>query len=308
MHWPLCATAIYAVAEDEFWDVLGPGVPMDIQEAPGSGRAEWSKLIEFDRQSLLYQLKNLLIEGQRDSLQSMVSYYADLSDTEARDLLDDIGNDPDINETERKERVWQLKAVREDRSAIQSVNFLSWDLVRFINLCRTGAAAGLIDCEEAFDFSLTASHHLQRAFNSWDACTDHFLRAREFWRASDGLQTFSDNMKFEVARRRLSTAVNSPWQLVPWRMTLPPSNWLFVDALIDVVLTPILDEGSREGVDYIALEIDAVARRKLDKLTASGSTHGAQDSRRDASASNPPSAETSPASRANLPMEHGDVD
>lgn len=260
-YWALSASAIYAVLNGECWDVF-------VYQRPDNGSGYRTQDLHelgeaVDRQSLLYQLHSLLIDGHRQHLRAMVDYYMTLSGPEAADLLRDIALDMNIDETERAERAWQIETVRRHPDSIGSINFAAWDFIRFINLCRIGAAADLFDQDEAEDFALIACHELQKTFGSWNECADHFLRARRFWHASDHHKAKSDQKKLTDVAAALRDCPDSPWRLVPWNMKLPEPRWLFVSALIDVVLAPVLEEKDRAYADELALKLDAVARRMM---------------------------------------------
>ena len=262
-QWILSASAIYAVHHGEYWDDFVYQRPENGSGYQVQNLRELGEVV--DRQSLLYQLHGMLVDGHRGLLRAMVDYYMTLSDSEAADLLRDIAADVNLDETERSERVWQIQAVRKNPDSVGSINFAAWDFVRFINVCRIGAAANLFEQDEAEDFALIACHELQKEFNGWNECADHFLRARRFWQASDDAKARSDQQKFTDAVTALRKQSDSPWRLVSWNMHLPEPRWLFVSALIDVVLAPVLSEKDRAHAAEVALKLDAVARRMMDE-------------------------------------------
>lgn len=259
--WAMCASAIYAVDAIQYWDEFAYESPAGDPDAETKGLREYWGIV--DRQSLLYQLHGLLTAGHRRHLRPMVDFYAALSDDETTDLLRDIAADEGIDETERTERIWQVKAVRQNLDSIRSVDFGAWDFVRFINLCRGGVAAGLVERKEAEDFALIACRELQKCYRGWEECADHFLRARRFWQASDAPAARANQREFVKVADALKRHADSPWRHVPWDLALPEPRWLFVQALIDVVLAPVLGKEERRDADALALEMDAVARNLL---------------------------------------------
>jgi hypothetical protein len=260
-HWPLAATATYAIRNGQCWDRF------PYEERLGE-RGEFKRLFRqywgvVDRRSMLRCLHWLLTGGHRATFDTMIGYYAKLTDTEANHLLLDIARDPHLDDSERTERSWQLRAVRANADRIRAVDFLAWDLLRYIELCRMATTAGLLQRHEAEDCALIAARELQRAFASWQDCADHFLRARRFWIASDDEASMADHASFVDAVATLGNSVDSPWRKVSWSMELPEPRWLLVRALIEIDQPPLLRDDDDE-VYAIATTMDGVARRMME--------------------------------------------
>jgi hypothetical protein len=253
-HWALANALVFNVRNGYAWDSLRLDAPAD--EVRVTLRQSWGI---SDRAALLNQLRGLVTNGHRDHLQPLISHYAGLPEQAFAHKLEQLREDKEVSEDERRELLWQIQAARENRDGVQSVNFLAWDMVRFIMLCQNGLLLEFIDETEARDFVLLPSHYLQRNYRSWLDCADQFLRARAFWAGGDPAMTPTQNATHETIALAQRDP-HSPWKLLSWEMALPRPQWLFVKALHDMQLLTALTDQERTAANGFELTLDDALR------------------------------------------------
>lgn len=215
-HWALATALVFSVRNGDSWDRLRLDEP--VEEARQSLRASWN--IQ-DRPSLMLQLRSLLEEGHRAYLQSMVLHFANLSATEYAEAYAQAAAQPD--DADKREQLWQMAAARDNRDGIRHVDFLAWDLVRHVWLCRHGVHLGYLEEAEARAMLLVPSRLLQQRYRGWEDCATQFMQARAFWAGGDpsmeaSQQAVRDTIQLLRKDRR------SPWKLIDWAMPLDSAS------------------------------------------------------------------------------------
>lgn len=210
--WALANVMVFSVRNGDAWDRLVLDEAKDV--ARDGLRASWHI---HDRQSLMMQLRWLSEEGHRGELQRLARRFAtmpqeqfDQERAKAEQLRD--GED-------KSDLLWRMQVAREDRDGIRYVDFLAWDLVRFIWLCRHGVHLGYLDEAEAPAMLLPVSQRLQQAYEGWEDCADQFLRARGFWTGGNPAYNESQAAIRETIRLLREDAY-SPWKRMDWHMPL----------------------------------------------------------------------------------------
>lgn len=211
-HWALATALVFSVRNGEPWDRL----PLDepVEDAREALRDAWGI---HDRGSLKTQLYSLLVEGHRTHLQPRARHYGPLSIEQFQKEYAKAERLPDSED--KRELLWQMRAARENRDGIRQVDFLAWDLVRYVWLCRHGVHLGYLEETEARAMLLKPSRMLQRQYRSWQDCAEQFLRARAFWAGGDpGMDDSQEAIRRTIALLRRDP--HSPWRLVDWSMPL----------------------------------------------------------------------------------------
>lgn len=152
-----------------------------------------------------YQLRDLILNGKEDDIQSMKNEI----------LLSEL------TEFDKNERLWQIDMMSTNRMNIQNTKYIIWDLCRFSKLCLEGCQQGYITQQEAQTWSLMSASMLRRIYDGWEDMWKNFIAARWFWASGDqdwvsSHQAFSDAIQDILnAEDTLATEEN-------WLMELPP--------------------------------------------------------------------------------------
>ncbi len=211
-HWALATALVFSVRNDEPWDRL----PLDepVEEAREALRDAWGI---HDRATLQAQLHSLLASGHRARLQPLARRFGPLSLEQFQREYAKAQRLPDSED--KRELLWQMRAARENRDGIRDVDFLAWDLVRYVWLCRHGAHLGYLDEAEARAMLLEPARLMQRQYRGWQDCAEQFLRARAFWAGgSPGMEASQEAIRRTIALLRRDR--HSPWTLIDWNMPL----------------------------------------------------------------------------------------
>jgi ankyrin repeat protein len=96
-----------------------------------------------------------------------------------------------------------------------------YDYGRYINACRVGVAAGYISEEDAWPRVLHAARILQQTFTSWKEYGENYLVGREFFSL---YATRSSGQEMRAAYQSLLSRPNSPWNRIPWDLSLQASE------------------------------------------------------------------------------------
>jgi hypothetical protein len=249
-YWALANTLVFNARNGCAWDSLRLDASAD--ETRQSLRQSWGI---SDRATLLEQLHGVFTGGHRQALQPFVGHYAGLPEAAFKQEVERLREDRELPDEARRESLWQMQAARDNRDGVQSVNFLAWDMVRFIMLCQNGLLLDLIDEREARDFVLLPSLYLQRDYKSWLDCADQFMRARGFWAGGDPAMIPTQEATREVIELAQRDP-HSPWKLLAWEMALPHPQWLFVSALYEMQLLAPLSERERGEANEFELLLD----------------------------------------------------
>ncbi len=250
-HWALATALVFSVRNDNAWDSLSLDNP--VEQTRASIRRSWG--ID-DRASLLLALRNVFLQGHRENLQGIVAHAASLPEDTFRETCSRL----DPADEEQRELLWQLQVARDNVDGIQSVDFLAWDLVRFVMLCQNGLSLSLIDEEEARDFVLLPARYLQLSYRSWLDCADQFTRARAFWTGGDpAMRVSQDDTRRTV--ELLQRDRHSPWKLIAWDLSLPRPKGLFAQALLQAGLIAPLEDDPHATVSPFARTLDDMLKR-----------------------------------------------
>ena len=93
-------------------------------------------------------------------------------------------------------------------------NFIAWDLVRRINVCRNGFDAGLLNEKEALTIITDTAKRLQKEFKSWRELSIAYQFGRYIWGGDDQYEWLKEGME------TLLTHEDSPWVNLEWNMNL----------------------------------------------------------------------------------------
>ncbi|MEW6250673.1 MAG: DUF1266 domain-containing protein [Planctomycetota bacterium] len=100
--------------------------------------------------------------------------------------------------------------------AVHPSAFLAWDLTRLINVARWAYTARYIDEATAWRWILTAARQLEAAFHSWAELGRDFCLGYMLW---SGEKVLPEDI--QGAQEWLNSASDSPWQTLPWKLSLP---------------------------------------------------------------------------------------
>jgi len=93
-------------------------------------------------------------------------------------------------------------------------NFIAWDMVRLINLCRNGFDAGYLSEEEALTIIVDVAQQLQKEFKSWRDLSIAYQFGRYVWGGDDQYEDLKDGMETLLSNKK------SPWVNLDWNMNL----------------------------------------------------------------------------------------
>lgn len=249
-HWALATALMFSVRNENAWDSLALDAPADKTRA--SLRQSWGI---SDRASLLQALSGLFTSGHREHLQALVSRAAALSPAAFEQQCEQLLASGEHSDDEKRELLWQMRAARDNLDGIQEVDFLAWDLVRFVMLCQNGVLLGYLSDAEARDFILLPSRLMQRNYRSWYDCADQFTRARGFWTGGDpAMKPTQEATRQTIAL--LQKDSHSPWKLIPWDTILPSPTPLFAQTLAQMNLLAPLNDYERQHASSFALLLD----------------------------------------------------
>ena len=220
--WPVAANAMHTLCRAAPVDVF----PFPDQRDEVEMLASWWGIASADH--LRDQLLSLLRNGHRESFDRERSYWSALQGKEERHVRAALAQAARGN-ADAAEDFLRFRRVRENTRDLMNIDFLAWDLVRVIMLCRAGAAAGLIGREEAVDTALIASHGLRERFTAWEHLGNEFFRGRWYWASESGVDEALSLQHDEHAQRVLAADPNSPWKAVPWQIPLPAPSYLLLD-------------------------------------------------------------------------------
>lgn len=220
--WPDAASANYAMCR---------GVPIDrfnFSDGPDEAAMLSNAWGIRNAAELRDQLLSLLQHGHRERFDAERQNWANLKGADERRVRGAMykaaQEDADAAEDFRRYR-W----VRQNANDCVATNFLAWDLVRVIMLCRAGVAAGYLSEDEALDTAWIASRGLQETYSSWQDMVHHFFEARWYWSSEDGVDGELGRQHNDHAQQVLATAPDSPWAMVPWTAQIPTPNYLLLD-------------------------------------------------------------------------------
>lgn len=212
LHWALASILVFSVRNRDVWDQLQLDDP--VEESRELLRASWGIR---DQAGLKAQLFDLLGEGHRAHLQPMVQRFAAMPQDRYEEARAQILSQPES--PEQREHLWQMAAARDNRDGIRHVDFLAWDLVRYIWLCRQGLHLGYLEEPEARAMMLRQARLLQQRYRGWEDCATQFMQARAFWAGGDPSMEASQQAVRDTIHL-LRKDRHSPWKLIDWAMPL----------------------------------------------------------------------------------------
>ena len=93
-------------------------------------------------------------------------------------------------------------------------NFIAWDLVRRINVCRNGFDAGFISEKDALNVIVDSAKRLQKEYGSWRELSIAYQFGRYIWGGDDQYEWLKEGME------TLLTHEDSPWVNLDWNLSL----------------------------------------------------------------------------------------
>ncbi|MBU6952828.1 DUF1266 domain-containing protein [Hahella sp. HN01] len=205
--WGLAVSAILTEFNRARHDLLGSEVatPESVQ-AWKEGLQEWWSVT--DRDSLLETLDFLLEGGHRAGFDKLREQVMPLTAEQYKAAWE-------ANEDEALRA--NMKIIRRFSNALGEAGIASWDIARYISLCRWGYLVGMMSEEEAWERILHASRAVQSMYHSWRQMGLGYVVGRMYWQsdASDEHMT-----KFFNLLRRQTVNPDSYWVKLPWDLDL----------------------------------------------------------------------------------------
>lgn len=217
--WPLAVGAPYAIVTDYDWNTIA--ADNEEQAAENKQKAKEGLSSSWgidDRESLLAELFELFTSGHRAVYAEQIESDCNMPEHEYVEYASRLALASKHN-SDCKERLWQLNAARKNKRRICQLDFLAWDMVRFVMLCHDGAKAGFLSEQEMLDFSLLAAVELQPHYQSWRDLGQAFLLARWYWKATDKFHLLTHCL-FKKAISTLLKQQGSPWRTLEWNCSL----------------------------------------------------------------------------------------
>lgn len=244
LAWPTTASALYALARTDWIDNFS------FSEHSHETRMlsdSWG--IRSERE-LREQLVWLLRGGHRVQFNAERTTWSALKGAEERRTRNSMYEVAKFN-SDAAEEFLRFRRVRRNTQDLMSIDFVAWDLVRVIMLCRAGLTAGYLDKDEAYDTAIIASAGLQERFGSWEEMTDHFYRGRWYWISESGHDEALTQEHDNFRKHALVEDPNSPYSVVPWETRLTAPQYFILDR---IVARPMA----------VSIETDGVWRRQLE--------------------------------------------
>ncbi|MFT3944727.1 MAG: DUF1266 domain-containing protein [Ancrocorticia sp.] len=219
--WPMVASTSYALCRSAPVDVftfLEPQVEAEMLATV------WGAHTPAELREQIYFL---LYTGNRQSFDSERRRWSELGDSDRQVAFEVLRAQANID-PQAVASLLRFQWVQSNTNDATSIDFLAWDLVRAIMLCRAGVAAGLLREEEAVDTALVASKLLQERYPSWTDMGLNFLRGRWYWTADNGAEA-AERMRHDLhAQNLLTSDPSSPWNAVEWDLPIPkPQHLMF---------------------------------------------------------------------------------
>ncbi|ABC32766.1 conserved hypothetical protein [Hahella chejuensis KCTC 2396] len=205
--WALAVPAILTEFNRARHDLLGSEVttPESIQSWKEGLKDWWSVT---DRESLLETLDWLLEGGHRAGFNKLREQVMQL-DSEQYQAAWEANEDEELRAN--------MKIIRRYSNALGEPGIASWDIGRYISLCRWGYLVGMLTEEEAWERILHAARAVQGMYHSWRQMGLGYVVGRMYWQsdASDEHMT-----KFFNLLRRQTVSPDSYWVRLPWDLDL----------------------------------------------------------------------------------------
>ncbi len=221
--WALGCAAILTERNHDRHDLLGARfrTPKNIEDCKRflieSG---WDIKNQTDLLDSLMWIEN---EGHCQSFKQLGEKLKALTDGEYQKMLADNQAD--------KEILNRIQIAAKYYMALGDKSLFGWDYGRYICLCRWGYMAGYLSEEEAWQKIMPVAKLLQEKFNSWQDLGQNYLIGRRFWSHEDSQQ---NGYQYEDAFLRLCDMPSSPWNKLPWDMSLTEKQGNFEPDKADV--------------------------------------------------------------------------
>ncbi|MDX2249741.1 MAG: DUF1266 domain-containing protein [Bacteroidia bacterium] len=213
--WALATVAIISRVKGMNYHLLGGAEPSErrAQLAQKQLSREW----EIDNPEEFEEVLEWLFEiGHRTEFRDKIAKIAAMTPAQLEEYKTQFI--PAIKDRlEKEEENHRVEMIQNNQGNVRNASFLAWDMLRFIDNCRTGFLAGYIDEEDAWNRILSAAQVLQSRFDSWQELSDSFLLGREFWSI---VETNRDGMVYQKAYERLVEEEKSPWNKIIWDLPL----------------------------------------------------------------------------------------
>jgi len=141
--------------------------------------------------------------GEDEGAKFLAEHFTDEEDMEI--AIDRINNLAEAYEQFKADGLWKKST---------SPNFIAWDLVRRINVCRNGFDAGFIDGKEALEIIVDTAKRLQKEYGSWRELSIAYQFGRYIWGGDDQYEWLKEGME------TLLTHEESPWVNLNWNTAL----------------------------------------------------------------------------------------
>lgn len=113
-----------------------------------------------------------------------------------------------------------LRDLQSSSSALPQAEPLSWDYVRYCQLCTAGVAVHYLQPEEALSLLIPAAAALQKSYTSWTDLAVSFRAGRYLWHRllhHSPADTRASDERMIRTLELLETDPRSPWQKIPWQ-------------------------------------------------------------------------------------------
>lgn len=213
--WALATVALMANVKGLSYHLLGGAEPSERRKI--LARKQLSREWEIDDAEEFEEVQEWLFEkGHRAEFGDTIAKITAMTPAQ----LDEYEKQfiPTIKDgQEREEEIHRVEMIRSNQGDVRNTSLLAWDILRFIDNCRTGYLAEYIDEEDAWNRIISAAQVLQSRFDSWQELAESFLLGREFWSV---VETNRDGHVYQKAYERLIQEEKSPWNKIIWDLPL----------------------------------------------------------------------------------------
>jgi hypothetical protein len=115
----------------------------------------------------------------------------------------------------------QKRYAWDHRSEFRDGRLEAFDMVRMLFIARATYTAGWLPKRVAWDTVFEAAGRLQEAYDSWAEMSNNYLLGRRYWAGGDP----KVQLLFDKHAKWLTTNPESPWQQLPWGLTLKTFFW-----------------------------------------------------------------------------------
>jgi hypothetical protein len=204
--WALATTGILTQYNHERHDIL-EGV-----ERTEENITKHKNLLDYwwgidSRGGLFFVLDWLEQVGHRKRFDEMGQYVNTITDKEFDEMMSKLPAEDRSS--------WRV--VQEHWSKLGGKSLVGWDFCRYIHLCRRGYLLGYLSEREAWGLILPKARFLQAAFDAWADLGENYLVGRQFWSLE---RTEASGEFFRQAYERLVNDPGSPWNTIPWNLSL----------------------------------------------------------------------------------------